>query len=1145
MWRRLGELARRPWVSIPVALYGLYLLFGFFLVDPLAQRVLPWAGERMLASRLAAERVAFNPFTLELEVRGLSLAEPAGAPLAGFDRLYANLDVAGIARWAWRIRSVDLEGPRARVEVRQGGGTNWSALVARVRERMGPPSDSMARVLVDHVRIADGDIAYVDGNRPGEPFKAAFHPLGITLEAISTLPEDRGDYLLSARLPEQGATLRWKGVVALNPLVSQGEVSLDGARVGRLIRAVDSRLAVQPAGTLGATLRYRFAIQRTPAKEDVAAFTVSDAQVVVRDFALAARDGAEPLLQVAEARVGDAAFDLARREISIGSVTLAQGKVAATRDARGALDWQALFTPEPAPAAAASPSGDGGEAPWKLAVRDIRLAGWSFRWTDQGYTQPLAAAGEALELSASLAGEFGGATRLQLGPLQAAVGPVQVTSGTEPVARLQRAALTNVQVQLPENRIRAEALALNGARAAVALDKEQRLNWLQILARGSDPPAAAGEATPLPDLRLAKLTADDIEVQFTDASAPTPVKLDLVQGRIALADVGLDMARAIPLEAAFSVQQGGRFEARGSIVPAAPEGKLDVRLAGLSLKPFAPYVNQQARLHLDTGAASTRGTLAFAPGRSGTSVAFSGGFAVDNLAITEEDTGEAFLGWKKLSSESTTVTLAPDRAHIRELVALDPFGKVIIFPDQTVNLQRVRRTPAAVPVAATAAPQPTAMFPLSVERLRIVGANAEFADLSLTPQFGTRMHDLGGVIVGLSTDPASSAQVELDGKVDEAGSARVRGSIQPFRATESTDLALSFRNLEMTRLTPYSGKFAGRRIESGRLSVDLEYKIKQRQLAGTNKFVVTRLKLGENVDSPDAMKLPLDLAIAVLEDSNGVIDLDLPVSGSLDDPQFSYGSIVWKAVVNVLTKIVTAPFRALGALLGVEGDKMQAVAFDPGRSALLPPEQEKLKVVADALAKKPSLTLTIEPGYDTAADRRALQDAAMRREAAAVAGVKLAAGEDPGPVDVGNYKVQTWLEDRYAKEVGKDDYEKLRAGYKDKDAGAATRVMETEFMERLGRRLSTREGGPPSAFHAELLDRLARRVPVGDDALVALAQERAKAMREAMVKHGLAEERVAVGAPAAHPVKEKMVESALVLGAGGRSKPAPQALLTR
>jgi hypothetical protein len=304
---------------------------------------------------------------------------------------------------------------------------------------------------------------------------------------------------------------------------------------------------------------------------------------------------------------------------------------------------------------------------------------------------------------------------------------------------------------------------------------------------------------------------------------------------------------------------------------------------------------------------------------------------------------------------------------MKELVALNPFGKVIIFEDKSINLQRVlRRQPADAPITEDAAGPPSAgqpdAFPLAVERLRIVGANAEFADLSLTPQFGTLMHDLGGVVTGLSTDPATTAQVELDGKVDEFGSARVRGSVQPFRATDFTDLTLTFRNLEMTTLTPYSGKFAGRKIDSGKLSVDLEYKIKDRQLAGENKFIVNKLKLGERVESPDAMNLPLDLAIALLEDRDGIIDLDLPVSGSLDDPQFSYGKIIWKALVNVLTKLVTAPFRALGKLLGVSSEKLESVEFDPGSSALLPPEQEKLKTIAEALAKRPALTLTLAPG---------------------------------------------------------------------------------------------------------------------------------------------------------------------------------------
>lgn len=1141
--RFLQHARSRPVLAL-AALYVLYLAASFFLVDPLARRLLPWAGERMLASRLTAQEVTFNPFTLEVQVLGLVLAEADGRPLAGFDRLHANLDVTGLARWAWRLRSVELERPRAWVELRRDGSSNWSALATRLRERAGPPSQRMARVLVDRIRIADGDLAYTDAARAGEPVRATLHPLAIELAALSTLPEDRGDYLLAARLPDQGALVRWKGDIALNPLVSQGEVAVEGARIARLLPLLARGPVARAGGTLSANLHYRFALLRSPARQDVPALTLSHAQLQVRDFSLAPAAGGDPLLRVAETRVADVSLDTVRRELTVGSVSLDGGRFSASRDAHGTIDWQALFPP-PGPGGAEAPAA-AGAAPWKVAVRAIRLAAWSGRWSDASYERPLGATADGLGLEASLAGELGPAARIAIGPLQATGGTAVLTSGGEPVARLERSAVQDLHVQWPGPRVRIASIALGGASTAVLLDREQRLNWAAILRKRSDLPRPPEAATgTVPDLQVAHVTADGIALQFRDASTDSPVALDLAGGRIALSEVGLAPDRPIPLEAAFDVRQGGRITARGSVVPGAPSGQLQLALAGLALQPFAPYVNRFARLHLHAGTAGARGKLDFAPGKSGPRLDYRGGFAVDDLAITEEDSGEAFLGWKKLSSDTLRLTLGPDRLHIAELAAVNPFGRLIIFEDQTLNLQRIRRAPAAEPAAATSAPAASAAFPVVIERLRVSGANVEFADLSLRPQFGTRMHEVGGVVSGLASDPAATAQVELDGKVDDFGSARVRGTVQPFHATESTDLTLAFRNLEMNRLTPYSGKFAGRRIASGRLSVDLEYKIRQRQLAGTNRFVVNKLRLGEPVDSPEATRLPLDLAIALLEDADGVIDLDLPVSGSLDDPQFSYGAIVWKAIVNVLTKLVTAPFRALGALLGIDSGKMEAVAFDPGRSALLPPEQEKLKLLADAMAKRPALTLTIEPGYDPQADRRALQEAAMRARAAEAAGLRVAAGEDPGPVDVNNYKVQTWLEDGYVAQAGREAYDQLRASHRGQDAGAVQRMLDSETLERLGRRFRTREDGPPSAFHAELLERLTREVPVPDSALVALAQERARVLRAAIVEHGLSADRVQVGAATPQPAKDRQVPIGLALGAGKLgtgTDPVPTAL---
>ena len=209
MWGRVVKIALSLPFLIVAGLFGAYLIAGFFLVNPLAQQLLPWLGEARLASQLSAQQVKFNPLTLEATVTGFKLAERSGAPLASFDRLYVNLDTTGLFRWAWRIQDIQLDKPRATLLVRLGGRLNWQDLIDKVNEDKEPPSDTIPRMLVEHVRMAGGDIDYTDANRAGPPFKVSLEPLGIELDGLSTLPEDRGDYLVAAKLPEQGGTLKW------------------------------------------------------------------------------------------------------------------------------------------------------------------------------------------------------------------------------------------------------------------------------------------------------------------------------------------------------------------------------------------------------------------------------------------------------------------------------------------------------------------------------------------------------------------------------------------------------------------------------------------------------------------------------------------------------------------------------------------------------------------------------------------------------------------------------------------------------------------------------------------------------------------------------------------------------------------------
>ncbi|MDO8961948.1 MAG: DUF748 domain-containing protein, partial [Methylophilus sp.] len=697
--------------------------------------------------------------------------------------------------------------------------------------------------------------------------------------------------------------------------------------------------------------------------------------------------------------------------------------------------------------------------------------------------------------------------------------------------------LSEGEVGIGKQQVNIQSIVATGLKTEVIQPNTGALNWQTILESKAPAPTktSANNNTKNADksdwaLNLGKLALGNSQLHIEDQTPNQPVLLDIEKLGLELRNLSLQMATPVPVKASFSIKQGGRFETHGTLTPAPFKSTLNLQLKDAAFKPFAPYLNQQAKLELASGTANIHGKVSMQQQKT-FNLNFAGGFSVQQLALNEEATKAPFLTWQQLASDDLTLSLSPNRLHMGALKVQQPAGKFIIYADKTTNISRILRSsdntpspvenppatsiqtkPSNAPVssgllqtAAIAAqagatnkqgsqsnlperstPPASAnsedAFPVNIETTRIQDAELEFADLSLTPQFGTKIHSLTGVINSISTNPEATAQLELDGKVDEYGAAKIRGSLQPFQATQFTDVKLSFTNLEMNRLTPYSGKFAGRRIDAGKLSVNLEYKIKQRQLAGENKFVINKLQLGERVESQDAADLPLDLAIAILEDSDGVIDLDLPISGSLDDPQFSYGSIVWKAIKNVLTKIVTSPFRALGKLFGGSGDNLDAIVFDAGEADLAPPEQEKLKAVSQALSKRLGLALTVTPSYDVALDTRAIQVQTLRTKIAEEMGLKLEPGQKAGPIDLTNPKVQKAIDSLH------DD------------------LTNKGLLKRLKDKFETPEAGHYEAAQ----EKLTQSIEVKESDLTKLAQTRGEAIREVLVAAGIDTQRVRI-----------------------------------
>jgi hypothetical protein len=346
----------------------------------------------------------------------------------------------------------------------------------------------------------------------------------------------------------------------------------------------------------------------------------------------------------------------------------------------------------------------------------------------------------------------------------------------------------------------------------------------------------------------------------------------------------------------------------------------------------------------------------------------------------------------------------------------------------------------------------------------------------------------------------------------------------------------------MVNLTPYTATFAGYKIASGKLSLDLEYKIKKRQLLGENQIIMDKLTLGERLEGPNIKHLPLELAIAILKDSDGRIDLGLPVSGSLDDPQFSYGRIIWKAIGNILTKIVTAPFRALASLFGGSGEKLEKIAFDAGEQSLTPPEKEKFKQISQILNKRPGLALTVHGAWSAEIDRPVMKEQQLRRAVAEKMGLKLAPDEDAGPISTSNPKARAGLEALYAERFGEPDWKTLEAKWlkanpeKKQESGAGKMLSRLKGLFKPEQPLSEADLNALKGadLHALLYARLLDKETVGDETLKKLAERRGQAIIEGLAAAGAPRERIQAAAIEVFQGEGKEVPAKLELGVAGK-----------
>lgn len=574
---------------------------------------------------------------------------------------------------------------------------------------------------------------------------------------------------------------------------------------------------------------------------------------------------------------------------------------------------------------------------------------------------------------------------------------------------LPKTSLDNTRLSLARRSVEIDALRLEGMQATLWRERDGSLNLDRLLAPSPQTatvaPSKSAAASSDWKVVLGRLALQQGQLDFEDRSVGPAAKFQLSPLALNVDDVSLDLAKPLSLTLQTTLNGKAPLSLSGSVVPETAAADLQVELSGLPLREVMAYLPQYPSLTLKSGVVGAKGQLRLQPEQApGPSLSFDGDASVSDFDLLETTGAREFISWDRLDAQGVAFAQAPDSVSIKQIKARKPFARVIVAPDRTINLVSILSAPSGAAPAASSEKE-TAEVPIKIGRLSLENGVMGFADYSIEPNFQARIDALTGSIAGLSTATDSVADIDLKGQViNKYSPVTIQGGTNLFAYDKHTDIKMTFRNIDLPIFNPYSGRFAGYAIAKGKLTTELHYQIDDRKLQAAHHVILDQLEWGQATDSKDKVSLPVRLATSLLKDRHGVIDLDLPVSGTLDDPRFRVGPVIWQIVKNILTKVVTAPFSFLGSLFAGAEDA-QYVSFAPGSAELSESAKTQLAALAKGLVDRPALKLDIPSGVVAELDPGALaesrlQQALAGQEKAGEAGIALATMEPERQVEL-------------------------------------------------------------------------------------------------------------------------------------------------
>ncbi len=979
--KRIGK-----WLAAIFVVFG---VLGFFAAPPLLKSILQKQLSTQLHREVSIENIDINPYGLSAKISGFSIKAEGSKEVAGFDELFVNLSSASIFKLAVVVDEIRLQGLRVAVSRLADGRYDISDLLDEWLKPKDEPESGTPRFSLNNIQLINGKIVFDD-----QP-KGKVHTISdinLALPFVSSLPyqvEILVQPSFSANI--NGSPLALTGDSKPFSETRESELSLDLDRfdlAGLQPYLPDTLPFRLTSGSLDSELKAMFkeVSDKVYSVSVVGAahvsgmvLTESEGQPLLGWKRLDVElDNADPInSKVAVKRVGLDGLDVALAVNKQGELNVMRVADKLTKSAK-----PAAATPEPKPAPA---------KPFEWSVGEFALTNGLIRWQDESNLTPVA--GEVRNLLVSV----GKVDSKLVEPIEIGEVSYQIDLGER--FRVEKMAIKGVKVDLPAHRVDIAEVTNNGTRARMLRNKAGKIEWvsspvLKIVratnAEKDTKAKAVAEATGTQEWigKVGKLSIEDLGFRFEDRSLQH-VAVQEIEGFNLL---GQELTNEPNKKGSITLQ--GKINKKGSlnvggslqIYPLDVAVKVDT--VAIPLLPLEPYFGQFLNISLTRGQVSNKGEITAKLDTAGLKAGYKGSFTLGDFVAVDKQNSADFLKWKSLYFGGIDFRLEPMAINIGEIALTDYFSRLILNKEGQLNVAEIVKKPAGeaakkeepkpeTKVAAKDGP-PVNPLPIKIGKITLQNGTVNFSDLFVKPNYTVNLTKLGGRVTNLSSAADTVADMELRGRYANSAPVQILGKLNPLAAKSYLDIKADITGVDLVGFSPYSGKYAGYAIEKGKLSLNVAYKLENNQLAAENRLFIDQFTFGEKIESPDATKLPVNLAIALLKNNRGEIDLNLPISGSLDDPQFSIGGLIIKVIVNLFVKAVTSPFALIGSMFG-GGDELSNIEFAAGRATLNDAAGKKLEVLAKALNERNALKLEITGRADPEADREGAKRAALER----------------------------------------------------------------------------------------------------------------------------------------------------------------------